>query len=129
MFSVKSCSPNVMKILVPKILKVPSGCGSARVLTSARIGARLRFGQVHGAGPLTTHHLFRNKGGLSSSEPASSSASMAPCVSIGNKPKLMFDECTISSVSVISERGMPNRQTPRHRQRRAAHGAIRVVRL
>ncbi len=36
MFPAMSCSPQVMKIFVPKTLKVPSPTGSARVRTRAR---------------------------------------------------------------------------------------------
>ena len=36
MFSVRSCSPEEMKILVPVILKLPSASGSARVRSRPR---------------------------------------------------------------------------------------------
>ena len=57
MFSARSCSPAVMKILVPVSAKLPSGCGSALVLQDAQVGAAVRLGQAHGAGPLARDDL------------------------------------------------------------------------
>ena len=85
---------------------MPSGCGSARVFTNDKsepaCGSVRFMVPVHS--PLT---IFSAKVAFSSSDPASKIASIAPCVSIGNKPKPMFAECSISSVNVTTERGMP----------------------
>jgi hypothetical protein len=78
-----------MKILVPKTLYVPSGCGSARVRTMRQVAAGLWLGQVHGAGPLAADQLFQ-VGCLQLVEPAVSSASMAPSLSNGHSAKLML---------------------------------------
>ena len=54
--SARSCSPKVMKILVPDP-QLPSPAGSARVFERADVGARLRLGQVHRPGPFAGDQL------------------------------------------------------------------------
>ncbi len=57
MLSVRSCSPAEMKILVPVILKLPSACTHRLGAEQAEVGAAMRLGQVHGAGPFAGDHL------------------------------------------------------------------------
>jgi hypothetical protein len=51
MFSVRSCSPAEMKILVPVIRHAAVGAGLGARADQAEIGAALRLGQAHRAAP------------------------------------------------------------------------------
>ena len=51
MFSVRSCSPALMKILVPSTRKLPSSGRHGPGADQAEVGAALRLGQAHGARP------------------------------------------------------------------------------
>ena len=75
------------------------GAGAHR----ADIGARLRLGQVHRAGPLAGDELLEV--GLERSEPWAS-ASIAPMVSTGPMPKAMEAEFHISTQAELSD-GQP----------------------
>ena len=63
MLSVKSCSPQVMKIFWPKRRnsstagRPPGHLGHGARADQRQIGAGLRLGEHHGAGPLAAHHL------------------------------------------------------------------------
>ena len=57
MLSARSCSPAEMKILVPDDLVAAVGLLDGLGAQQAEIGAALRLGQVHGAGPFAGHHL------------------------------------------------------------------------
>ena len=106
MFSAMSCSPYVMKILVPKILYVPSPCGTARVRTAAR--SEPACGSVRFIVPV---HLPVIKGSMKrffcSSLPAVSIASMAPSVSRPTSANATFDAFSISMHGVATSLGRP----------------------
>jgi hypothetical protein len=57
MFSTMSCSPAEMKILAPVILYVPSALRLGLGAQQAEVGAAVRLGQAHRAGPLARRQL------------------------------------------------------------------------
>jgi uncharacterized spore protein YtfJ len=50
MFSVRSCSPPVMKILLP-LMRTAIGLGFGAGADQPQVGAGVGLGQAHGAGP------------------------------------------------------------------------------
>ena len=95
-----------MKILVPKILYVPSACGSARVRTAAR--SEPACGSVRFMVPVHSPEIRRAAYlPLSSSLAAVSSASIAPSVSIGHSANDRLDACSISVQAVAISFGKP----------------------
>ena len=81
--------------VVPKIRYEPSACGSARVRTAAR--SLPACGSVRFIVPVHSPEIMRgSQRCFSSSEPAVSSASIAPSVSIGHSAKLRLALLPIS---------------------------------
>ena len=57
MFSARSCSPAEMKILVPVMLVAAVGLRLGLGAQQAEVGAAVRLGQAHRAGPLAAGQL------------------------------------------------------------------------
>jgi len=106
MFGVRSCSPALMKILVPVIAKVPSGFGSARVLSRAR--SEPQCGSVRHMVPVHSPDTMglRNTS-LCQSSATCLSASLAPCESRGYIPHDRLAESIISLTAAPRTSGMP----------------------
>ncbi len=95
MLSARSCSPAEMKIFWPVMAKEPSSLRVARGLDQAEIGAAMRLGQVHRAGPFARRHL-RQVGLLRARRRrASSSAAAAPLVRPGYMAKARLAEIDV----------------------------------
>ncbi len=95
-----------MKIFCPNSLYVPSGCGTARVRTAAR--SEPACGSVRFMVPVQVPAtIFGRYESLSSSEPRSSIASIAPWVSSGHRSNARFAACHISSTAVARSCGRP----------------------
>ena len=103
---VRSCSPPVMKILVPVMLKEPSSLGTALVRRMPR--SVPECGSVRHMVPL--HSPLYSLGrywDLSSSEAWASTARQAPLVSAGYRANEEQALCIISSNSTASDLGIP----------------------
>ncbi len=82
MLGVKSCSPPVMKILVPVTRYEPSDCGSALVLSRPR--SEPQCGSVRHMVPVhSPAMIFLRKTSCCQASPWCLSASVAPCDSSG----------------------------------------------
>jgi hypothetical protein len=57
MFSARSCSPALMKIFWPVMLVAAVGLRLGLAAQQAQVGAAVRLGQAHGAGPLAAGQL------------------------------------------------------------------------
>ncbi|MNY16655.1 hypothetical protein D3C86_1499310 [compost metagenome] len=101
-----SCSPYVMKILVPNSLNVPSPCGSARVRTAAR--SEPACGSVKFIVPVHSPAISLGRmTAFCSSVPAVSKASMAPSVSSGHSANDRLALFSISMHGVATSLGKP----------------------
>mmetsp|Transcript_1327 Transcript_1327/g.1771 ORF Transcript_1327/g.1771 Transcript_1327/m.1771 type:complete len:288 (+) Transcript_1327:787-1650(+) len=106
MFSAMSCSPQVIKILVPVTLKEPSSFGSALVRMIPR--SVPAWGSVRSMAPdQTPEYMLGRYFSFSSSLPWASSARQAPAVSMGASPNAMLAPCIISSNCATRVLGMP----------------------
>ena len=106
MFSVRSCSPPVMKILVPVMRKLPSAWGSALVRMMPK--SVPAWGSVRHMEPAHWPlYMLGRYFCFSSSLAWALSDRQAPAVSIGNRPKEILAALTISSSWAVSILGMP----------------------
>src|SRR5690554_6386744 len=110
MFSAMSCSPQVMKILVPVTLKEPSSLGSALVRIMPR--SVQAWGSVRSMAPdHTPEYMLGRYVSFSSWLPWASRARQAPAVSIGLRRRRVLAPCLLTSIWATRDYG---RSVPPH---------------
>ncbi len=81
-------------------------CAFGAAAQRADVGAGLRLGELHGAGPFARHQLFEIDF-FQLVLPCASSASIAESVSSGQRPKAMLDALQISVQAALIAIGKP----------------------